>query len=68
MLVLSRRVGQTYFVGDGELITTTILEVKGCYVKLGISAPKDIPILRKEVLLVHPKFRSQKLQDNLGYV
>lgn len=51
MLVLSRRIGQTYFIGDDNNIVTTVLDIKGNQVKLGISAPRDIPINRKEILL-----------------
>jgi len=47
MLVIRRRAGES-FVIDGN-IQVEVLEVGSNQVKLGITAPKDIPILRKEV-------------------
>lgn len=49
MLVLSRKKGQAVMIADD--IEITILEVEGDVIKLGISAPKDIKIFRKELLL-----------------
>ena len=51
MLVLSRKVGETIVIGDS--ITVTVLEVNG-RVKLGIDAPRDVKILRPEVLTDTP--------------
>jgi carbon storage regulator len=47
MLVLSRKKGESLLVGDG--IEISILEVAGDVVKIGIKAPKEVPILRKEL-------------------
>jgi carbon storage regulator len=47
MLVIRRRAGES-FVIDGN-IHVEVLEVGSNQVKLGITAPKDVPILRKEV-------------------
>lgn len=47
MLVLTRKKGQTLMVGDD--IVLTVLEVDGDKVKLGIEAPKTVPVYRKEV-------------------
>ncbi len=49
MLVLSRKKGQAVVIHDS--IEITVLEVDGDTVKLGISAPKEVPIVRKELLL-----------------
>ena len=49
MLALSRRVNESIIVGND--IEVTILEVKGDQVKIGISAPKSVPIYRKEIYL-----------------
>ena len=51
MLVLSRRIGQTYYIGNDQSIVTTILSIKGNQVKLGIEAPRNIAIDRKEILM-----------------
>ncbi|MFT4144597.1 MAG: carbon storage regulator CsrA [Mobilitalea sp.] len=49
MLALSRKVNESIIVGaDVEI---TILEVKGDQVKIGINAPKSVPIYRKEIYL-----------------
>lgn len=49
MLALSRKQGESIMVGSD--IELTILEVKGEQVKIGISAPKNIPVYRKEIYL-----------------
>ncbi len=47
MLALSRKKGESIVVNND--IEVTILEIKGDQVKIGISAPKSVPIYRKEV-------------------
>lgn len=47
MLALSRKAGESVILGND--IELTILEVKGEQVKLGIKAPKDVAIYRKEL-------------------
>ena len=47
MLVLSRKPNESIIIGDE--IEIKIVEVKGDYVKLGITAPKSIPVHRKEI-------------------
>ena len=49
MLVLTRRAGEGILVGEG--ITVTVLEVKGTQVRIGIEAPKEVSIYRKELYL-----------------
>jgi len=48
MLVLSRKVGQTIVIGDG--IEITVVEIRGDQVRLGIDAPRNVPVNRKEIL------------------
>ncbi|HCP14551.1 MAG TPA: carbon storage regulator [Peptococcaceae bacterium] len=49
MLILSRKVGESMIIQDDiEIIVT---EVTGDKVKLGIIAPKDVKVLRKELYL-----------------
>ncbi len=47
MLVLSRRPGECIRIG--REMEVTVLEVRGNHVKLGFSAPSEIPIHRGEV-------------------
>ena len=48
MLVLSRLEGQVITIGDN--IRVTIVEVRGDKVRVGIDAPRDVPVLRAELL------------------
>lgn len=54
MLVLTRRVGESMMIGKN--IRVTVLNVKGNQVRLGIEAPKDIPVHREEIY--------QRIQNN----
>jgi carbon storage regulator len=47
MLVLTRRLGETIVI-DGD-ISITVVGVKGDRIRLGVSAPKDVPVDRQEV-------------------
>ena len=47
MLVLSRRPNESIMIGND--IEVIIVEVKGDYVKVGVTAPKKIPVHRKEI-------------------
>ncbi len=47
MLALSRKKGDSLIINNN--IEITVLEVKGEQVKLGINAPKQVPVYRKEV-------------------
>ena len=47
ILALSRKKNEAIVINNN--IEITILEVKGDQVKIGVSAPKDVPVYRKEV-------------------
>jgi carbon storage regulator len=49
MLTLSRKKNESLIVNNN--IEVTILDIKGDQVKRGISAPKEIPIYRKEIYM-----------------
>lgn len=58
MLVLTRNTGQTIMVG--EQIQLTVLSVRGRQVRLGVTAPKDVDVHRKEIYL---KIKSQQQNE-----
>jgi len=47
VLVLTRKIDESITIGHS--ITISVLEVKGNQIKLGVKAPKDIPINRTEI-------------------
>ncbi len=47
MLALSRKQNEAIVIGND--IEVTVLEVKGEQVKIGITAPKSVPVYRKEL-------------------
>jgi carbon storage regulator len=47
MLVLSRKVNETIIINDNIVIT--VVDIRGDKVRLGIEAPKDVPVHRQEV-------------------
>ena len=57
MLVLSRKKNESIVVNDSIVIT--VIEIRGDKVRLGIEAPREVPIHRSEV---HAKIVSQEGQ------
>ena len=57
MLVLTRRRNESIMIGDD--IEVSVLAVAGEKVRIGIEAPRDIPVFRKEVYL---EIQQQKLE------
>ena len=49
MLALTRKKGEALVINNN--IEITVLEIRGDQIKIGISAPKDVPIYRKEEYL-----------------
>lgn len=47
MLVLSRKLGESLVIGDN--ITVRVIQVRGDTVRLGIDAPREVPVHRGEV-------------------
>jgi carbon storage regulator len=47
MLILTRRIGETLKIGDN--VTIAVLGVKGNQVRVGVDAPKSVPVHREEI-------------------
>jgi carbon storage regulator len=47
MLCLSRKIGELIDIGDS--ITVMVIEIKGSSVRLGVQAPQDVPVNRREI-------------------
>lgn len=50
MLVLRRRVGESIAIGDG--IEIEVVEISRTRVKLGVVAPRDVPVVRSETIAI----------------
>ena len=48
MLVLSRKLGEKIYIGDNVCIT--VVDIDRGKIRLGIEAPRDVPIYRQELL------------------
>jgi carbon storage regulator len=48
MLVLSRKLGEKIYIGDN--ICITVVDIDSGKIRLGIEAPRDVPIYRQELL------------------
>ena len=49
MLALTRKMGESLVLNND--IEVTVLEIRGDQVKLGVKAPREVPVYRKEVYL-----------------
>lgn len=58
MLILSRRQGESLKIGDD--ITVTVVKVCRSFVRLGIHAPKAVPVHREEIYLRIQQERAQE--------
>lgn len=47
MLILTRRIGESLKIGND--IEVTVLSINGHQIRLGITAPKDVPVHRQEI-------------------
>lgn len=50
MLVLSRKLGEKIFIGSNAEIVVTVVDIDRGKIRLGIDAPKEIPIYRTELI------------------
>ena len=64
MLVLTRKVNESIVIGDN--VEITVVEIKGDHVKLGITAPKNVSVHRKEVYLAIQKENIIASKSDIG--
>ena len=62
MLVLTRKSNQSIMIGDD--IEVSVLSIMGEKVRIGIQAPRDIPVFRKEVYLEIQQERARDLSGS----
>jgi carbon storage regulator len=56
MLVIRRRAGESFVIGDN--VEVEILEIVGSQVKIGIRAPREVAVVRKEIYLTAEQNRA----------
>ncbi len=61
MLVLSRRKDESIMIGDD--VEITIVDIRGDKVRLGITAPKTIPVHRREIYEAIQREKSERKRD-----
>lgn len=66
MLALARKLNQSIVIGNN--IEITLLEIKGDQIKVGINAPKSVPIYRKEIYEQIQEENKKAAQDRKSVV
>jgi len=66
VLVIRRRAGESFLIG--EEIEIEVLEISGTQVKLGITAPRNIAIWRKEVQLIRQQNQAASVAVSPEYL
>ncbi len=64
MLVLSRKRNEQIVIAENIVIT--VVEIRGGKVRLGIEAPKSVPVHRKEVYEAIQREKEQKTNQESG--
>ncbi len=64
MLALSRKKNEALVINNN--VEITILDIRGDQVKIGISAPKDVSIYRKEVYVQIQEANKESMNNDLG--
>ena len=59
MLILSRKIGEKLVIGDNVIVT--VVEIDRGKIRLGIEAPREVPIYRSELL---PKKTDTEAKEN----
>jgi len=63
MLILTRRIGETLNIGDD--VQVTVLGIKGNQVRIGVNAPKSVPVHREEI---YERIKKEKEDAAVGNV
>jgi carbon storage regulator len=63
MLILTRKPGENILIGENMEICITVIGVHGCQVKIGIDAPKNIPVHREEIAARILDARQQEVEE-----
>lgn len=61
MLIVTRRVGERLFIGNDIIVT--VLAVNGNQVRVGIDAPKEVPVHREEI---YERIQGERQSDGAG--
>ncbi|GAA5445430.1 translational regulator CsrA [Microbulbifer sp. NBRC 101763] len=61
MLILTRRIGQNLRIGAN--VSIVVLDIKGNHVRVGIEAPKSLPVHREEIYMRIQKEREASNGD-----
>jgi len=64
MLALSRKKNEALVINNN--IEITILDIKGDQVKIGISAPKEVPVYRKEVYVQIQEANKESMSNDVS--
>lgn len=64
MLILTRKVDEQILLGENANIVLTLVEIRGDKVRIGIDAPKEWPVHRREV---YEAIQRQKEAQNGNY-
>ena len=64
MLALTRKSNESIIIGNE--VEVTVLEIKGDQVKIGINAPKSIPIYRKEIYLQIQQSNKESIESEVN--
>ena len=62
MLILQRKAGESLLIGED--ITVRVVSVDGARVRLAISAPEDVPILRSELVIATAANRDAAMEES----